>query len=246
MTARVTERDVRILARLAVARWLTTAQIHRAYFPEATLNAVQKRLRRLSDAGFVRSYREHPTAVAVHAVGPKGKALVEEKGIEAALGEDVPRQLEHLLGVNEIRIAIESSAVRIAFFFTYLQLPSLGWRHPVIPDAVFAVDVPARRTFLLEYDRGTETLGKLLQKLQSYDKGVEGFSFDAVLIVAERPRRFDVLSREFRRKAGQAAVVFAALDEVKEAGFFGTEFADLSSGRKRTLLEPPESEEAIL
>lgn len=106
MKARLTDRDVRILARLAVARWLTTAQIHRAYFPEATLNAVQKRLRKLSDSGYVRSCREHPTAEAVHAVGPKGKPLVEEKGIEVALGEEVPRQLEHLLGVNEIRIAI--------------------------------------------------------------------------------------------------------------------------------------------
>ena len=242
MKARLTDRDVRILVRLAVARWLTTAQIHRAYFPGATLNAVQKRLRKLSDAGYVRSYREHPTAEAVHAVGPKGKALVEEKGIEVVLGEEVPRQLEHLLGVNEIRIAIESSAVRVVFFFTYLQLAGLGWRHPVIPDAVFAVSAPAKRTFLLEYDRGTETLGKLVQKLQSYDRGIEGFSFEAVVIVAERPRRFDVLSREMRKKGKALIVMFATLDEVKEAGFFGTKFEDLSSSRKRVLLEPPEDQ----
>lgn len=122
----------------------------------------------------------------------------------------------------------------------YVQLAGLGWRHPVIPDAIFAVKVPARRTFLLEYDRGTETLGKLLQKLQSYDKGIEGFSFEAVVIVTERPRRFDVLSREMRKKGGALAVLFATLDEVKEAGFFETQFADLSSGRKRMLLDPPE------
>jgi hypothetical protein len=36
--------------------------------------------------------------------------------------------------------------------------------------------------------------------------------------------------------------MFATLDEVKEAGFFETEFADLSSGKKRALLEPPENE----
>ena len=37
MTARVTERDVRILAKFAVARWLTTDQIHSAYFPKQRL-----------------------------------------------------------------------------------------------------------------------------------------------------------------------------------------------------------------
>ncbi len=51
MNARITERDVRLLAKLGVCRWLTTTQVKRLYFPEATLNAVQKRLRKLSDAG---------------------------------------------------------------------------------------------------------------------------------------------------------------------------------------------------
>ncbi|MGH9680477.1 MAG: replication-relaxation family protein, partial [Candidatus Acidiferrales bacterium] len=111
MNVRLTDRDVRMLVKCAVCRWLMTAQIHKLYFPDATLNAVQKRLRKLSDAGYLRSYREHPTAEAVHAIGPKGKPVVEEKGIEAALGEEVPRQLEHLMGVNQIRIAVETSAV---------------------------------------------------------------------------------------------------------------------------------------
>src|SRR3989441_1667630 len=102
-----------MLVKCAICRWLTTGQIQRLYFPNATLNAVQKRLRKLSDAGYLRSYREHPTAEAIHAVGPKGKPLVEEKGIEVTLGSEVPRQLEHLLGVNTIRIAVETSSARV-------------------------------------------------------------------------------------------------------------------------------------
>src|SRR2546422_3465285 len=112
MAVRLTDRDLRMLVKLAVCRWLATAQIQRLYFPEATLNAVQKRLRKLSDAGYLRSYREHPTAEAIHAVGPKGKALVEEKGIWVTLDAEVPRQLEHLLGVNEVRIAVETGSQR--------------------------------------------------------------------------------------------------------------------------------------
>src|SRR5439155_23914904 len=107
MMVRLTERDRRMLAKCAVCRWLTTEQVKRLYFPEATLNAVQKRLRKLSEAGYLRSYREHPTAEAIHALGPKGKPLVEGKGIEVAGGSEVPRQVEHMLGVNEIRIAVE-------------------------------------------------------------------------------------------------------------------------------------------
>src|SRR2546425_4243188 len=119
---RLTDRDLRMLVKLAVCRWLATTQIQRLYFPEATLNAVQKRLRKLSDAGYLRSYREHPTSEAIHAVGPKGKPLVEEKGIEVALGADVPKQFDHMLGVNEVRIAVETSGVRVAWFFAYWQL----------------------------------------------------------------------------------------------------------------------------
>src|SRR6266852_5829795 len=61
MNARLTDRDLRLLVKCAICRWLTTGQIQRLYFPKASLNAVQKRLRKLSDAGYLRSYREHPT-----------------------------------------------------------------------------------------------------------------------------------------------------------------------------------------
>src|SRR5439155_20889219 len=171
MTLRLTERDRRMLAKCAVCRWLTTAQVKRLYFADATLNAVQKRLRKLSEAGYLRSHQEHPTAEAIHAVGPKGKPLIEEKGVEVAVGGEVPRQVEHMLGVNEIRIAVETSGRKVVYFFAYLQLSNLGWAHPVIPDAVFAVRTPELQTFLVEYDRSTETLEKLVQKLRWYDQG---------------------------------------------------------------------------
>src|SRR3989449_1456599 len=243
MTLRLTDRDVRMLAKCAICRWLTTAQLKQLYFPKATLNAVQKRLRKLSDAGYLRSHREHPTSEAVHAVGPKGKPLVEEKGIEITLTSDVPKQLDHMLGVNEVRIAVETSGVRVAWFFAYWQLGDVGWTYPVIPDAIFALrDEAGRRTFLVEYDRSTETLEKLLQKLRWYDKGLEGFPFEAVLILTERTRRLDLLSRELRRKGFSVTVLASALEEVKEAGFFETAFVELPSGGRRLLLEPPREE----
>jgi len=243
---RLTDRDVRLLAKCAICRWLTTDQIKRLYFPEATLNAVQKRLRKLADSGYLRSYREHPTSEAVHTVGPKGKPLVEEKGIEVALQAEAPSQVEHLLGVNEIRLGVETSKVKISWFFAYWQLANLGWTHRVIPDAVFAVrEEEGRRTFLLEYDRGTETLEKLVQKLRSYNGGLAGFPFEAVLIITERTRRLDLLSRELRRKNLSVAVLASTLEGVNKEDFFESCFARLPGDDKGKLLDPlPEDVEA--
>src|SRR5438445_3079312 len=243
MNARLTDRDLRLLVKCGICRWLTTGQIQRLYFPKATLNAVQKRLRKLSDAGYLRSYREHPTAEAVHTAGPKGKPLVEQKGIEITLTADVPKQLDHMLGVNEVRIAVETSSARVAWFFAYWQLGDLGWTYPVIPDAIFAIrGEEGRRRCLVEYDRSTETLEKLLQKLRWYDKGLAAFPFEAVLIVTERTRRLDLLSRELRRKGLSVTVLASALEEVKEARFFETAFVELPSGGRRRVLEPPREE----
>jgi hypothetical protein len=236
MSALLTERDLRLLAKLGVCRWLTTTQIERLYFPEATLNAVQKRLRKLSDAGYLRSHREHLTAEAMHAVGPKGKPLVEEKGIWVTLSHEVPAQIEHLVGVNDIRVAVETSGASVAWFFAYWELSDLGWTHPIIPDAVFAVRVPERRSFVLEYDRGTETIEKLVRKLRSYDQGLQGFPFEAVVIVAERTRQVDLLSREMEQDGLTVAVLASTAASVAEARIFSCEFRELPGGKWRKLL----------
>jgi hypothetical protein len=241
MNARLTDRDLRMLVKCAICRWLTTGQIQRLYFPKATLNAVQKRLRKLSDAGYLRSYREHPTAEAVHALGPKGKPLVEEKGVEATVSAEVPQQLEHLLRVNEIRIAVETSATQVAYFFAYWQLSDTGWSHGVIPDALFAVRTPERRTFVVEYDRSTETLTKLFQKLRSYDRGLMGFPFHAVLIVTERSRRVELLSRELRRANLSLSVLASSLADLNQGDFFESEFLDLTDSTKRKVLAESEA-----
>ena len=237
MTLRLTDRDLRLLVKCAVCRWLTTDQVKRLYFPEATLNAVQKRLRKLSEAAYLRSHQEHPTAEAIHAVGPKGKPLVEEKGVEVAGGSEVPRQVDHMLGVNEIRIAVETGGADVAYFFAYWQLANLGWAHAVIPDAVFAVRTPELRTFLVEYDRSTETLEKLLQKFQWYDQGLSEFPFEAAVVVTERTRRLDLLSRELRRKNLSLPVLASTLGDVPATGFFEADFVMLPGGERRKVLD---------
>jgi hypothetical protein len=237
MTVRLTERDVRILAKCAICRWLTTDQLKLLYFPEATLNAVQKRLRKLAEAGYLRSYREHPSAEAIHAVGPKGKPLVEERGLTPSPALEVPKQLDHLLGVNAVRIAVETAKVQVAYFFAHWELADLGWTRLVIPDAVFAVRAAGRRTFLVEYDRGTETLENLLQKVRCYGQGLAAFPFESVLVITERARRLDVLARELRRKEVSVTTLVSTLAEIRARGLFEVSFVDLLRGRERRVLE---------
>jgi Replication-relaxation len=235
MTLRLTDRDTRLLVKCALCRWLSTSQIQRLYFPDATVNAVQKRLRKLTDDCYLRSHRENQMAEAIYAVGPKGKPLVEGKGTEVAAGNDVPKQFDHLAGVNAIRIALETNSLPLAYFFAYWQLASVGWTFPVIPDAVFAIKSPDRQRYLVEYDRGTEPLKALVEKLRSYNQGIPGFAADAVLLVLEENRRLDQLGRELRKEGIQIPCLAAGLAEV-ERTLAEPVFVDLLDGTRRALL----------
>lgn len=241
---RLTERDKALIAKCGICRWLSTTQIQRLYFPSASLNAVQKRLRKLSDVGYLRTYREDLLSEAIHAVGPKGKAIAEERGIDGALGGEVPRQIEHLRGVNDIRIAVETGAVQVAYFFAYWQLANLGWTHAMIPDAIFAVRVPERRSFAAEYDRLTEGFEVLAGKLASYSVGIPRFSFEAVVIVTERERRLDLLAREIRQRDVTVPVLTTTLQELQASNMFDCQFHELPHGEPRKLLELPDTEDA--
>ena len=120
----------------------------------------------------------------------------------------------------------------------------MGWTYAVIPDAVFAVKAPERRTFFVEYDRSTETLEKLVEKLVWYDKGLFEFPFEAVLIITERTRRLDVLSRELRRKGVSVTTLASTMAKISESGVFEVPFADLLRGARRRVLEASSEDEA--
>jgi hypothetical protein len=138
MNLRLSERDLHVLAKCAVCKWLTTSQLQRVYFPHVTLDAVRKSLRRLHEAGYLASHREHRMAEALHGVGRSAKPLLEAKGLAVA-ARTPPRQIEHLVGINDMRLAVEVEAERLAYFFAAWELSGLGWTHTLIPDAVFLV-----------------------------------------------------------------------------------------------------------
>ena len=97
-TMRLTKRCFDLLNLLRAARWLTTGQVRRRFFPGATADAARKRLRMLTDAQYLMMYREHRMAEALFALGPKGKQALEKRGAEEiTLERKPPKQWEHFL-----------------------------------------------------------------------------------------------------------------------------------------------------
>ncbi len=165
---RLTARDLEILRELERCKWLTTSQIQRLFFPGVSLDPVRKRLRKLAAAKCLRSYQRHHMSEILHGLGKP------------------PKQIEHLIGINDIRIAAEKD--RPAFFYAHWELAAFGWDYPIVPDAVSKVD---GKLYLVEYDTGTETLAQLETKFRNYD--CFDFAY-GLLLAAETEKRLRKLA----------------------------------------------------
>jgi len=150
---RLTKRCFDLLKLLRAARWLTTGQVRRRFFPGATADAARKRLRKLTDAQYLVMHREHRMAEALFTLGRGAKRALEKRGAEEiTLERKPPKQWEHFCAINDVRIAAELSG-KLSYFFACWELPSLNWTHAIIPDAIFSA---GNKTFAVELDRGVE------------------------------------------------------------------------------------------
>lgn len=189
---RLTPRCLEILKLLSAARWLRTRQLHRRFFAQATANAAQRRLRALSAADYLRRVQPNRMEDALFALGPEGKRALERQGLcDISLHRHPPKQLEHFLGVNDIRMAAELS-LELAYFFGYWELAGAGWKHAIIPDAVFGA---GSKSVAVEFDRGHENIRYFLQKLKLYERGLRDFPLHRILIVTDRRRRMETLAK---------------------------------------------------
>src|SRR5205807_1588152 len=94
----------------------------------------------------------------------------------------------------------------------------------------------------VEYDRLTEGLEVLASKVAAYSAGIPGISFEAVVIVTERERRLDLLTREIRKRDVTIPVLATALEELQVSNMFDCVFRELPHGKQRQLLEVPDTE----
>ncbi len=228
---RLTKRCVDLLHLLRAARWLTTRQVRMRFFPTRTADAARKRLRKLTQAGYLMNFREHRMSESLFALGREGKRMLEKSGTEeVALERGRPKQLEHFIAINDVRIAAELAG-QLSYFFASWELPGTGWRYSIIPDAVFSM---RGKTFAVEVDRGLETVQFFIKtKVSTYRKGFAGFPLAGVLIITDRWARMRSLAGAIPNNG--ARFLFTTLDLVRERGLLAPIFRRKVNGEGVTL-----------
>jgi hypothetical protein len=164
-------------------------------------------------------------AEALHTLGPKGRELLMAKGRQKALLVEhrPPRNLEHFVGINHIRVAVERSArsenVALGFFFACWELQQNGWAYPIIPDAVCHVERSGKSTTILfEYDRGEESVRYVIRtKFRAYARGLAGFPFSHVLLVVETEKRLEELRKHMAETLKTDLFSFTLMEDLKRS-----------------------------
>jgi hypothetical protein len=217
---RLTPRCIELFRLLQAALWLLTRQIHRRFFPNASLDAARKFLRKHVARGHLAAYREHRMTETLFTLGPEGKRVLQQSGgAEVRLERKPPRQVAHLAGINDIRIAAELAG-SLSYFYACWELPQFDWPHPIIPDAVCAL---SGRTFAVEYDRGMEGVRFFVEtKIAQYERGLEGLPLTAVLVITDGEQRMKNLAHAV--SACRQTVLFSTLDKVRTQGLLAPVF----------------------
>ena len=210
---RLRERDVEIMRLLKAARWLSTSQLKKRFWSHATADAARKRLRKLTDSGYLRAHQEHQMKEILFALSQEGRAELERLGSEAlTLESKPPKQREHFLAVNDVRIAAELTG-RLDFFFGYWELPGIGWQYAVIPDALFSIE---GRKIAVEVDRGRETTKYFVKsKMKGYREGLRALTLERLLIVTDRKARMLSLAE---RIGNSRFVLYGLLEDIRRFG----------------------------
>jgi DNA-binding CsgD family transcriptional regulator len=215
-TARLTERDHKILGWLAEHYLLSTTQITRAAFTGP--RRARKRLRELHDIEAVNRFVDVTTGSRqyLYALGPLGQ-VVNPTSYHHPDRPDAPaartsierterivgsRKLAHLLGTNQFFVDL------IAAARTMEGAGLLRWwseQHIAAAYSGFSSIQPdghgiwrlGERTvgFWLEHDRGTESLGTVLDKLTAYARLADGGGprYPVLLHVPSRAREEHLL-----------------------------------------------------
>ena len=184
---KLTERDRKIIEKLQTCECLTTGQVARLFFPGVSLSAVRQRLAKLCTDKVLKKHQSHQMS----------------EGVYLPYGDKPPKQYEPLSGLNEIRIAIESSQREVSYFYAYWELAKVGWDFHVIPDAVCKVD---GERYLIEYDRSTEPVSYLKQKVIMYED--LDFDFDKVVIFCDTNARIKSFSKSLKYTGKDYYLIF--------------------------------------
>lgn len=225
---RLTDRDLWILEALGRMRFLRTSQLARLFF-EGSRSPANKRLRRLFDQSLVRVWVTGLAHDNLYSLTTRGRARVGVGGTNLHCPRGLEGNLEHLLAINDTRIAfvvgMPGIGARLKWWRSDWELRAHA-RASVIPDALFAIDCPGMgsRTYSLEVDRKTKSPQGFLKKLTAYRGvryragGLYGEGQFTVLVVGHDPRWVDRYRAVVEQSTLDVDVLFASLDDVCRMG----------------------------
>lgn len=192
----ITERDLRVLSAVASYRFLTTQQVDKLYF--GSISQTRHRLfllwqNRLLERLFQPVVAFEGTSSAIYALARPGAMLLAERmGADPAtlkpLTHGQARRsayfLDHTLRRNDFRICLELACrggedMRLLYWRQNAEEvkdavwvdsgPGRGERVPLVPDGFFGLSAGGKKLyFLVEIDRGTETIKHVGRKLKGY------------------------------------------------------------------------------
>ncbi len=271
---RLTDRDREVICAVHACRLLRGDQIAALFF--GSRSTAQARLSRLFqheylERHFLSTVSGGPaSSPALYTLGKRGvEVLVTDMGLERSDIHVPPRgalgwrQVEHLLAVNDVRVAItraakaqgwdleewrDAAAFRADPDYTVVaDKKGKKQRKPVLPDGYFCLDTPrGKARCFLEVDRGTEALARFRPQVRVYQAYTASGGYQArfqakslrVLVVTTTARRLASLQAAVRAEGGDRKYWFTTFDRVTaESVLTGNIWQTLESDRPQPLVD---------
>jgi hypothetical protein len=244
LKVKLTCRDRELLEIVGAARFLTTRQVHQRFFQASSVNACQKRLRKLASSGHLAALRLSRTEQQLWRLGRAGIRTLTGMGHAGlVVPKRAPANLSHTVAINEFRLWFREQS-RDALFVAEWELKRHGWHH-VIPDAIVVCESPSQRSVALavEVDLATENPGAFARmKLHNYQSNLPT-PVARTLVVVPDWRRLKTLVRHLYGQPGAYAFALAELPTVLTGTFNTRAFVRLDQDTESlaTVLELLES-----
>lgn len=206
------ERDPLLCYSIGRCKVLPTRDI--ALLAFGSRETARDRLRKLHCAGYVRAHVRDLAADNLYTLTERGRALavehVDADADELVVVRTLPKQLEHLLGVNRMRVCLTVASRALPHEPLRAYVPDWelqAMRHTalvgLVPDAIARLrDVRGANRFVaIEVDAGTENPSYVAKKLVAYEQHmraglpIHGADIERVVLVAPGARRLRSLAR---------------------------------------------------
>jgi hypothetical protein len=160
-----TERDRAIVREVARFGVMSRDQLVRLKF-FASKTRANDRLKRLVDVGYLAARRQPLPVGGPRCVYLPGRLVVDGRDARRRFADVSDLFLAHQLGLVDIRLAFEQHSTPTRWL---PERDLVGLSLGIVPDAYLEYEV-AGLTYcaFVEYDRGTETLGRIERKVRAY------------------------------------------------------------------------------